>query len=122
MTMHPYAGRFEVHDSIPETGVPREQILDELRQMSAEEDAKGDSGRVSGSIYSGDHDHYGFLTEVYGHFAHATVLQRDMYPSATKRESEIIAMTAEMLHGDADTSGLITSGGTESLVTAMLSY
>ena len=45
-----------------------------------------------------------------------------MYPSATKLEAEIIAMTADMLHGDDDTSGLVTSGGTESLVTAMLTY
>src|SRR4029078_8185887 len=37
-------------------------------------------------------------------------------------ESEIIAMTSEMLHGDADTGGLNTSGGTERLVTAMLAY
>ncbi|MCU1395571.1 MAG: Sphingosine-phosphate lyase (SP-lyase) [Ilumatobacteraceae bacterium] len=134
--LHPYAGRFEVHDALPETGVPRERILDELRQMSSEEDAKGDSGRVSGSIYSGDHDHYRFLTEAYGFYAHSNVLQRDMYPSATKMEAEIIAMTADMLHGHAsngrferaghdpvdDVGGLVTSGGTESLVTAMLTY
>ena len=120
--LHPYAGRFEVHDTIPEHGVDRAQILSELRQMSSEEDAKGDSGRVSGSIYSGDHDHYAFLTEAFEFYGHSNVLQRDMYPSATKLEAEIIAMTSEMLHGDADTGGLVTSGGTESLVTAMLAY
>ena len=90
--------------------------------MSTEEDRKGDSGRVSGSIYCGDHDHYQFLVEAFGYFAHANVLQRDMYPSATKMEAEIIAMTADILHGDDDTGGLVTSGGTESLVTAMLTY
>jgi sphinganine-1-phosphate aldolase len=129
VSLHPYAGRFDVHRGLPEHGVGREQILGEIAQMAKEEDAKGDSGRVSGSIYSGDHDHYRFLTEAYGHFAHANVLQRDMYPSATKMEAEIIAMTAGMLHGggddddgDGDVGGLITSGGTESLVTAMLTY
>ncbi|MDO9173265.1 MAG: aminotransferase class V-fold PLP-dependent enzyme, partial [Actinomycetota bacterium] len=120
--LHPYAGRFEVHATMPEEPVSRVQILDELHQMALEEDRKGDSGRVSGSIYSGDHDHYHFQVEAFGHFAHANVLQRDMYPSATKMEAEIIAMTADMLHGDADTGGLVTSGGTESLVTAMLAY
>jgi len=120
--MHPYAGRYTVHAELPETGVPREQILRELAEMAAEEDRKGDTGRVSGSIYSGDHDHYRFQVEAFGHFAHANVLQRDMYPSATKMESEIVSMTAAMLHGDDDTGGVITSGGTESLVTAMLTY
>ena len=47
--LHPYAERFEVHDTMPEHGVAREQILSELREMSTEEDRKGDSGRVSGS-------------------------------------------------------------------------
>ena len=120
--LHPYAGRYDVHATMPEEGVSREEILRELREMSTEEDRKGDEGRVSGSIYSGDHDHYAFQVEAFGYYAHANVLQRDMYPSATKMESEIIAMTAEMLHGDADTGGLVTSGGTESLVTAMLTY
>ncbi len=124
--MHPYAGRYDVHAAMPERGVSRDEILRELREMSTEEDAKGDSGRVSGSIYSGDHDHYAFLVEAYSFYAHSNVLQRDMYPSATKMEAEIIAMTADMLHADVgpegDAGGLITSGGTESLVTAMLAY
>jgi glutamate/tyrosine decarboxylase-like PLP-dependent enzyme len=119
---HPYAGRYEVHDRLPDEGVPRDEILRELSEMSALEDRKGDSGKVSGSIYSGDHEHYAFLTEAFGYFAHANVLQRDMYPSATKMEAEIIAMTAGMLHGDDDTGGIVTSGGTESLVSAMLTY
>ena len=128
---HPYVGRFDVHPVMPEHGVARDRLLDELGQMAHEEDAKADAGRVSGSIYSGDHEHYAFLAEAFEHFAHANVLQRDMYPSATKMESEIIAMTAELMHGDATIAdpdhpdkvgGLVTSGGTESLVTAMLTY
>lgn len=124
--LHPYADRYDVHASLPEEGVGREVILRELREMSTAEDAMGDSGRVSGSIYSGDHDHYAFLVEAYAFYAHSNVLQRDMYPSATKMEAEIIAMTAGMMHGDSEgpdgVGGLITSGGTESLVTAMLTY
>jgi sphinganine-1-phosphate aldolase len=127
--LHPYADRFAEHDHMPTAGVPRETILDELRQMASEEDAKGDSGRVSGSIYCGDHDHYAFLAQAFALFGHVNVLQRDMYPSSTKMEAEIIAMTADMLHAgvahgnDADdVGGLVTSGGTESLVSAMLAY
>ena len=76
--LHPYAGRFAVHATMPEQGVPRERILSELAQMASEEDRRADAGRVSGSIYSGDHDHYAFLAEAFAHFAHANVLQRDM--------------------------------------------
>ena len=125
--LHPYAGTFAVHTELPEEGIDRAELLDEVATMAAREDRIGDSGRVSGSIYSGDHDHYAFLTKVFHHFGHANVIQRDMYPSATKMESEIVAMTAAMLHGDAvgearDCGGTVTAGGTESLLTAMLVY
>jgi glutamate/tyrosine decarboxylase-like PLP-dependent enzyme len=47
-----------------------------------------------------------------------------MYPSATKLEAEIVAMTAAMLHGEAapDVCGVVTSGGTESLAAQLLAY
>jgi len=98
--------------------------------MAGEEDRIASEGHVSGSIYHGAHDHYRFLTDCYGLFAHANVIQRDMYPSATKLEAEIVAMTAHMLHGEAIAThhpadhacGVITSGGTESLVNPMLVY
>jgi glutamate/tyrosine decarboxylase-like PLP-dependent enzyme len=45
-----------------------------------------------------------------------------MYPSATKLEAEIVAMTAAMLHGDDGACGVVTFGGTESLINPMLVY
>lgn len=119
---YPYRRRFKTYERLPAEGRDRKSILDELARMAAEEDRIGDAGHVSGSIYHGDHDHYAFLTEVFRLFAHANVLQRDMYPSATKLEAEIVAMTASMLHGDASTCGVVTFGGTESLINPMLVY
>jgi glutamate/tyrosine decarboxylase-like PLP-dependent enzyme len=121
---YPYRDRFEKYHRLPAEGRARETILDELATMAAEEDRIADRGRVSGSIYHGDHDHYRFLTEAFRLFAHANVLQRDMYPSATKLEAEIVAMTAGMLHGDAapDACGVVTFGGTESLINPLLAY
>ena len=122
--LYPYRSRFETHRTIPATGVDRSVILDELATMASEEDAKGDQGLVSGSIYHGDHDHYHFLTEAFEAFAHANVLQRDMYPSSTKLEGEIVSMTLDLLHGEGaeDACGVITSGGSESLMTAVYAY
>lgn len=122
--LYPYRSRFPVMERLPDTARPREELFAELAVMAAEEDALAQTGRVSGSIYHGDHDHYEFLTKVFGLYCHANVLQRDMYPSATKMEAEIISMTADMLHGSAapGVCGVITSGGTESLTQAMLVY
>jgi len=119
---YPYRDRFKTYNRLPVEGRDRESILDELATMATEEDRIADAGRVSGSIYHGDHDHYRFLTDAFRLFAHANVLQRDMYPSATKLEAEIVAMTASMLHGDAQVCGVVTFGGTESLINPMLVY
>jgi sphinganine-1-phosphate aldolase len=120
--LHPYAGRFPVNERMPERGVPREDVAAMLAALGTEEDARYKGGQVSGTIYSGDEEHYAFLAEQFHHWSHANVMQRDMYPSATKFEAEIVAMTSDMLHGDDDTGGVVTSGGTESLMNPMLVY
>jgi len=123
--LYPYRNSTHTYSTIPDNGRSPEEVIAEVRNFATREDAVGDTGRVSGSLYSGDHDHYHLLTEIFEEFAHVNVLQRDMYPSATKFEGEIIAMALDMLHGctpDSDACGVITSGGSESLITALYTY
>jgi glutamate/tyrosine decarboxylase-like PLP-dependent enzyme len=128
MGLFPYADRYPICRTFPEHGRARSEIMAEIEEMSAAEDAAADDGKISGSIYSGDHEHYAFLNAVFGHYSHANVLQRDVYPSATRFEGEIIAMTADLMHGGEahdnapDVCGVITSGGTESLMNPLLVY
>jgi sphinganine-1-phosphate aldolase len=123
---HPYADRYGVNRSLPEHGLSREEVLDQLRTMAKEEDATWESGQVSGTMYCGDHSHYDFMNEAFGLYAHVNVLQRDICPSATRFEGEIIAMTLDMLNADAvedgEPVGLVTSGGTGSIMHAVLAY
>lgn len=122
---YPYRRRLRTHRTVPDSPRDRDEILAEIKDMARREDEIGDKGRVSGSLYCGDHEHYGFLGDVFNEFSHANVLQRDMYPSATKFEAEIIAMALDLLNGSAagpDACGVVTSGGSESLVTAMFTY
>ena len=119
--LFPYRRVMATQRVIPQRGVDRESVLSDIASMAKTEDAVGDAGRVSGSLYSGDHAHYHFLAQVFEHFAHANVLQRDMYPSATKFEGEIIAMAADLFH-DPQPIGVVTSGGSDSLVHALYSY
>jgi glutamate/tyrosine decarboxylase-like PLP-dependent enzyme len=126
MSNFPYADRFDINRSLPKQGRSRADVLDELRTMAKEEDAFWETGKCSGTMYCGDHSHYDFMTEAFGLFAHVNVLQRDMCPSATKMEAEVIAMTLDLMHGDAVTdtepAGLVTTGGTGSILHAMLAY
>ena len=126
MADFPYAEQFTVNRTLPGSGRPREDVLAELRTMATLEDAFWETGKCSGTMYSGDHDHYHFLNEAFGMFAHVNVLQRDMCPSATKFEGEIIAMVLDLMHAevveDATPAGMVTMGGTDSILHAVLAY
>ena len=118
--LYPYGDKTPTYRRVPAEPVDRAAILDTIADMAQAEDERGDKGTVSGSLYCGDHDHYHFLGDVFDLYSHANVLQRDMYPSATKFEGEIIAMTSDLLHGTG--VGVVTGGGSESLITALYSY
>ena len=123
---YPYAERYGVNREIPEGGRSREEILTELRTMAGEEDAVWEDGKCSGTMYCGDRDHYAFLKEAFGLFAHQNALQRDMCPSATRFEGEIIAMALDLMHAGelngAEPAGMVTSGGSASIGQAVLAY
>jgi sphinganine-1-phosphate aldolase len=133
---YPYAERYGVNRELPEGGRSREELLGELREIATEEDKAWETGRCSGTMYSGDRDHYAFLKEAFGLFAHQNALQRDMCPSATRFEGEIIAMALSLMHADAqpetgradarpplkEPAGMVTSGGSASIAQAMLAY
>ena len=119
---YPYRRHGTNYRRIPDEPRDRAEVLAAITDMARAEDATGDRGRVSGSLYSGDHAHYAYLGDVFSTLSHANVLQRDMYPSATKFEGEIIAMVLDLLRGDADACGVVTSGGSESLITALYTY
>lgn len=123
---HPYADRFGVARELPESGRSPEELLGELREMASEEDAVWETGRCSGTMYCGDRDHYAFLKEAFGLFAHQNALQRDMCPSATRFEGEVIAMVLDLFGAGAvegaEPAGMVTSGGSGSIGQAMLVY
>ncbi|MGH9296597.1 MAG: pyridoxal-dependent decarboxylase, partial [Acidimicrobiales bacterium] len=123
---YPYSERFGVNRGLPETGLDRGEILEQLHAMATAEDAFWETGKCSGTMYCGDHDHYSFMNEAFGLFAHVNALQRDMCPSQTRFEGEIIAMALDLMHAGSvngtEPAGLVTTGGTGSICHAVLAY
>jgi sphinganine-1-phosphate aldolase len=123
---YPYADRFAVNRGMPSEGRSRDAVLTELTTIAREEDSFWETGKCSGTMYCGDHEHYDFINRAFALFSHVNALQRDMCPSMTKFEGEIIAMTLDMLHAgarqDSEPAGLVTSGGTGSILHAVLAY
>jgi glutamate/tyrosine decarboxylase-like PLP-dependent enzyme len=122
----PYSDKFPVNAVLPPQGRDRSELLAELETMARAEDPAWEEGRCSGTMYCGDHDHYSFMTEAFSRFAHVNILQRDMCPSATKMESEVIAMTLDLLGAgevtDGEPVGMMTTGGSGSISHAVLAY
>ncbi len=123
---YPYANTHDVIRGMPSEGRSRASILQELADLAHDEDRMWETGKCSGTMYCGDHEHYEFMGRAFELFAHVNALQRDMCPSMTKFEGEVIAMTLDLLHADAVTeteaAGLVTSGGSGSILHAVLSY
>jgi sphinganine-1-phosphate aldolase len=125
--MHPYREELDSYARLPEKGRNQDDILRELCAIAGREDARWQTGQVSGSYYHAGREHFAFLNQVYGLFSHVNILQRDMCPSGTKFEAEIVSMTAKMLHSDCvaapgEVCGAVTSGGSESIMLPVLVY
>jgi sphinganine-1-phosphate aldolase len=122
-SVKPYKNKYETFKQLPQVGRDRSEILRELEDLRAQEESSWKDGYVSGGVYSGDTDHIDFLNQVYAINSQSNPLHADVWPSTTKFEAEIVAMTADMLNGaDQNVCGTLSSGGTESIMLAMKTY
>ena len=121
----PYRNEYVTHSHLPENGRSHDAILEEMAELSKREETRWEEGYASGAVYHGDPEHVNFLNKVYALHSQSNPLHADLFPSASKFESEIVAMTASMLGADQTTDpigGTVSSGGTESILLAMKSY
>lgn len=122
-SIKPYKDTFASFTEIPEVGRGRAEILSEMEAMRAREESQWKDGFVSGAVYHGDAEHIDFLNQVYAINSQSNPLHADVWPSTTKFEAEIVAMTANMLGGAGQgICGTVSSGGTESILLAMKTY
>ncbi|HZA80594.1 MAG TPA: aminotransferase class V-fold PLP-dependent enzyme, partial [Actinomycetes bacterium] len=129
-SVKPYRGQVASYLRLPPQGVARDEVLQQVDDLATWERPRWQDGLASGAVYHGGDDHIAFLNRAYATTSQANPLHADLWPSATKYEAEIVAMTAAMLGGDAVGSddprrqivGTVTSGGTESILLAMKAY
>jgi glutamate/tyrosine decarboxylase-like PLP-dependent enzyme len=123
LSLFPYQEKYSVHYKMPEKSTPKEEIIKQIREMHEAESSQWHSGKISGSFYHGDQDHYDFLNEAFSYYSQVNTIQRDVCPSITKYEGEVIAMTLDIFNGDAvnkrdpkqKATGSLTTGGTDSI-------
>ncbi|MBL7777881.1 MAG: aspartate aminotransferase family protein [Chitinophagales bacterium] len=122
-SLFPYRDKYKVHRTMPDKSSTKDEVLQQIREMHQQESAPWKGGKISGSFYHGDQDHYDFLNEAFSYYSQLNTIQRDVCPSMTKYEGEIIAMTLSIFNGDAvnqrnpkqKACGSLTTGGTDSI-------
>jgi glutamate/tyrosine decarboxylase-like PLP-dependent enzyme len=107
--------------ALPEHGRPPDEILQDLRGFGAHDPNYKDA-RLWSLVYWLDEPYADFLGQAWQAYASANGLNPSAFKSLKRFESQIIAATAELLHGGPETCGVVTSGGTESCLLAVKTY
>jgi glutamate/tyrosine decarboxylase-like PLP-dependent enzyme len=104
--------------SLPKTGMSPDAVLERLRAQR-EKDVDWQGGRTFSLVYYAGEQVMQLLHDAYSMFMAENGLSPMAFPSLKQMENEVVAMTADMLHGGDAAAGSMTSGGTESIFMAM---
>jgi len=109
------------HISIPAEGEKPDLILQQIKKMK-EKDVAWKDGRVWSLVYYVNEEHDKLLKAASSELFSANYLNPLAFKSLHKMEQEVVHMTADMLHGDEHAVGVMSTGGTESILLAMFCY
>lgn len=102
---------------LPATGRTKDDLLAELDAMRSG-DVRWQEGRTFGMVYDAGPEAHEVLDAVATRFLHDNALNTMAFPSLGRIQSEVVGITADLLHGE-QAAGFLTSGGTESILMAV---
>ena len=106
--------------TIPTTGWTPDEVRAELERLGDMNHTRWEDGRVSGAVYHGGKELCDLQTEAFGRFGVANPIHPDVFPGVRKMEAEVVAMVLAIFNAPGGAGGVTTSGGTESIVMAVL--
>ena len=113
----------KVNTQLPENGWSHEEVLKAMKDLKEAEEIRWKGGKVSGAVYHGGEEHTKLMNEALGLFTWTNPLHPDIFPAIRKFESEIVAMTVDMLAKNVPgVCGALTSGGSESILMAIKAH
>ena len=104
---------------LPEKGVPRAELLAEMQQKKTQ-DADWKGARTFSLVYPANDDVDDLLADANNLYLYENALNPLRFPSLRQMELDVVDMTAGLLHAPEGYGGCMTSGGTESIVMAVL--
>lgn len=102
---------------LPDDGLSHDSIIEALSEMRAG-DVRWQEGRTFGMVYDAGPEAHAVVEAVATMFLHDNALNTMAFPSLGRIQSEVVGITADLLHGP-EAAGFLTSGGTESILMAV---
>eukprot|EP00727_Mastigamoeba_balamuthi_P006747 m51a1_g2693 putative sphingosine-1-phosphate lyase (515) ;mRNA; f:764492-766534 len=107
---------------VPEHGVPGPQVLEFLERCHAAERRGYTEKHVSGAVYTRHEENEKVIAQAVGMFSCSNPLHFDLFFCTRRMETETVRMVADFLHGDERVCGVMTTGGSESIIMSMKAY
>lgn len=104
--------------SLPEKGKSPEEIFEYLK-IAKSFDAKWEEGQIYAYVYDPGRDVMEVGKRAYMAYLVENGLDPTAFPSLLKLETEVVRMVIDLLRGDQEVVGNLTTGGTESILLAV---
>ncbi|MCK4701385.1 MAG: aspartate aminotransferase family protein [Bacteroidales bacterium] len=102
----------------PEKGIPPEEVLSQIKRRKSS-DAEWKNGKMFGFVYHPDDNISRVIQEVHNLYFFENPINPTFFNSIIHFENETVSMVSDLLNGDKQVVGNVTSGGTESIFLAV---
>ena len=106
---------------LPEKGRNQQAVLDEMKTFG-HKDPDYKNAKTWSLVYYLGEDHSRFLNKAGQMYSATNGLNPMAFQSLKRFETQVVRMTADLLNGDRQVAGVMTSGGTESCLLAVKTY
>lgn len=110
-----------VNMQFPSEGISRDKIFNELSKKKSS-DPNWHEGRTMSLVYHFNDEHLEFLKNIYGLYMQENGLNPLAFKSLKNMEDEVMQMVLDLFHAPESGCGVITTGGTESILLALRTY
>ena len=104
--------------NIPSVGKSPDEILQTLAAFK-QHDLSWRDGRVLAYVYDAGRDAEDMVKEAFAMYLSENALDPTTFPSTLQMERDVVRMTANLLRGDENVVGNVSTGGTESIMLAV---
>lgn len=109
----------EAMTQLNQAGRSIESVLEELADKRSG-DVRWEDGKTFGMVFDGGPAVHEVAERAARLYLHENALNTQAFPSLGEIQREVVGWTSDLLHGDSDVAGFLTSGGTESILCGVL--